>query len=75
LYTGDVFIDYPSREDVPGSKRAEGVVQKHHVRYFSLPVADRSPVTKIVLESYLNGIAPTTLAITTDNEAPRPRKK
>lgn len=75
LYTGDVFIDYPSGQDVPGSKRAEGVVQKHHVRYFSLPVADHSPVTKVVLESYLNGISPTTLAITTDNEAPLPRKK
>jgi len=75
LYTGDVFIDYPSNEDVPGSKRAEDVVKKHHVRYFSLPVSDRSPVTKIILESYLNGISPTTLAITTDNEAPRPRGK
>ncbi|MEP6670472.1 MAG: PVC-type heme-binding CxxCH protein, partial [Chthoniobacter sp.] len=41
LYTGDVFIDYPSREEVPGSKRADGVVMKHHVRYFSLPIADR----------------------------------
>jgi hypothetical protein len=75
LYTGDVFIDYPSGEDVPGSKRADGVVAKHHVRYFSLPVADRSPVTKVVLESYLNGISATTLAITTDNEPPLARKK
>jgi hypothetical protein len=75
LFTGDVFLDYPSVDDVPGSKRANGVVAKHHVRYFSLPVEDRAPITKVVLESYLNGISPTTLAITSDNDAPQPRKK
>jgi putative membrane-bound dehydrogenase-like protein len=74
LYTGDVFIDYVSGDDVPGSKRATGVVKKNHVRYFSLPVEDRAPIQKIVLESYLNGISPTTLAITADNEGPRPRR-
>jgi len=74
LFTGDVFIDYVSGEDVPGSKRAEGVVKKHQIRYFALPVEDRAPITKIVLESYLNGVSPTTLAITTDNEPPQPRK-
>ncbi|HSI12649.1 MAG TPA: PVC-type heme-binding CxxCH protein [Chthoniobacter sp.] len=75
LYTGDVFIDYPSGDDVPGSKRADNVVEKHHVRYFALPITDRSPVTKVVLESYLNGISATTLAMTTDNDAPQARKK
>ena len=75
LYTGDVFIDYVSGEDVPGSKRVEGLTKRAHVRYFALPIVDRSPVTKLVLESYNNGIAPTTLAITTDNEPPQPRRK
>jgi putative membrane-bound dehydrogenase-like protein len=74
LFTGDVFIDYVSAFDVPGSKRVDGVVKRNHVRYFSLPVEDRAPITKIVLESYLNGISPTTLAITTDNETPQARK-
>ena len=40
-----------------------------------MPVEQRSVVKSIALESYDNGIAPTTLAITTDNEAPLPRKK
>jgi hypothetical protein len=75
LYTGDVFIDYVSRDDVPGSKRADGIVRRHHVRSFSLPVADRSPVTKVVLESALNGVSATTLAITTDNETPQARRQ
>jgi hypothetical protein len=75
LFTGDVFIDYPSGEDVPGSKRANGIVQKHHVRYFSTPVNDRSPIQFIVLESYKNGISPTTLAITASNDAPQPRRR
>ena len=75
LLTGEVFIDYPSSDEVPGSKRARGVVKDTHIRYFAIPVAARSPIVKIVLESYDNGIAPTTLAITTDNEAPQPRRK
>jgi hypothetical protein len=69
LFTGDVFIDYVSGDEVPGSKRAEGVVQKHHVRYFSLPVHDRAPIKSITLESYGNGVSPTTLAITADTGA------
>lgn len=73
LFTGDVFIDYPSGSDVPGSKRAEGIVKQHHVRYFSLPVEHRTPVARLILESYKNGVAPTTLAITADNDAPKPR--
>ena len=75
LYTGDVFIDYPSGDDVPGSKRAAGVVKRTHVRYFWLPVNERTPIKTVVLESYKNGIAPTTLAITADTEAPKPRGK
>jgi len=75
LFSGDVFIDYVSGEDVPGSKRVNGLTKHAHVRYFSLPVKGRSPVAKVILESYLNGLSPTTLAITTDNEAPQPRRK
>lgn len=75
LYTGDVFIDYPSGEDVPGSKRAEGIVKRTHIRYFWLPVKERAAIKTLVLESYKNGVAPTTLAITADNEAPQPRGK
>jgi putative membrane-bound dehydrogenase-like protein len=75
LGTGDVFIDYVSSAEVPGSKRVNGVVKRHHVRYFSLPVQDRSPVLRLVLESYDNGISPTTLAITADNEPPKQRQK
>jgi type 1 glutamine amidotransferase len=70
-----VFIDYVSSAEVPGSKRVNGVVKRHHVRYFSLPVLDRSPVLRLVLESYDNGISPTTLAITADNEPPKQRQK
>ncbi len=75
LYTGDVFIDYPSGDEVPGSKRAEGVVKRTHIRYFWLPVNERAPLKTLVLESYKNGIAPTTLAITADTDAPKPRGK
>lgn len=75
LYSGEVFIDYVSGDDVPGSKRVDGLTKQAHVRYFRLPVNDRAPITKVVLESYMNGMAPTTLAITADTEAPKPRLK
>ena len=75
LYSGDVFIDYNSGLEVPGSKRVSGILKRHHVRYFSLPVSNRSPIRKIVLESYKNGMSPTTLAITADTDAPQPQTK
>ena len=75
LGTGDVFIDYVSTSEVPGSKRVNGVVKRHHVRYFSLPVRDRSPVRRLVMESYDNGISPTTLAITADTDQPKDRQR
>ena len=73
LYSGDVFIDYNSQFEVPGSKRVSGITKQHHVRYFSLPVQNRTPIKSLVLESYKNGMSPTTLAITADSEAPKPR--
>jgi hypothetical protein len=75
LFTGDVFLDYPSGEEVPGSKRVNGVVRRAHVRYFWLPVNEREPVKRLILESYKNGVAPTTLAITADRKTPKPRGK
>ena len=75
LYTGDVFIDYPSGDDVPGSKRVPRIVEHDRIRYFWLPANERAPLKTLVLESYKNGIAPTTLAITADTDAPKPRTK
>jgi hypothetical protein len=75
LFSGDVFIDYNSRFEVPGSKRVEGITKRHHVRYFWLPVSNRTPIRRIVLESYKNGISPTTLAITADSDAPKKREQ
>jgi type 1 glutamine amidotransferase len=63
-----------SRFDVPGSKRVEGVVQRHHIRYFSIPVEKRAVISKIALESYKNGVSPTVLAITASTDAPIPRQ-
>lgn len=75
LHSGDVFIDYVSGDEVPGSKRVEGLTRQAHVRYFRIPVNERAPIVKVVLESYGNGMSPTTLAITADSDAPKPRLK
>lgn len=66
LRTGEVFIDYPSGEEVPGSRRAEGLTSHHHIRLFTLPIKHPAAIQKVVLESYDNGIAPTTAAITAE---------
>ncbi len=73
LLFGEVFAEYSSAKDVPRSKRVPGVVKQHHLRTFSLPVRERSVIKQVVLESFENGIAPTTLAITLDTDLPKPQ--
>jgi len=73
LHQGDVFVDWISRVEAPGSKYAEGVVLDHQVRWFTIPVPRKAPLAKLILESAGSGPAPATLAITADlSDAPLP---
>ena len=66
LKAGHEFADYIRRIDVPGSQFAEGVARTKNVRTFSIR-ADRSETVRaLVLESPLNRIAATTIAITAE---------
>ncbi len=66
LRNGYEICDRVDRGQVAaGSAKIEGFAKgKDELRYFSKPVTDARPVEKIVLESYLNHIAPTFFALT-----------
>ncbi|MEK0445370.1 MAG: hypothetical protein RLZZ399_691 [Verrucomicrobiota bacterium] len=65
---GEVFAEASSAEEVPRSTRVNGLVKQNHVRTFTLPVRERSVIKQVVLESLLNGLAPTTFAITAETD-------
>ncbi|MCE9518052.1 MAG: ThuA domain-containing protein [Verrucomicrobia bacterium] len=68
LKNGDTFADYNRVIDVPGSENVEGIVSKGQLRRITLPVKNTSAITKLVMESNNNGIAPVVCAITADLE-------
>ena len=63
---GVEFADYIRRVDVPGSKYAEGVVQKHQMRWFTKQLSGPMDIDKITLESTNSSAAPTIVAITAE---------
>ena len=63
---GVEFADHIARNDVPGSTFAEGVSKGFQVRWFSKQLAKGGPIDKIVLESTVSAVAPTTLAVTAE---------
>lgn len=66
LMNGDAFSDYNRIVDVPGSELVEGVVTRGQLRRITLAVKNASPITKLVLESFNNGVTPVVCAITAD---------
>jgi len=73
---GVEIADYIARNEVPGSKFAEGVTKSAQVRWNSKALKTAAPIEKIVLESAGTIVAPTTFAITAEladaNAAPLP---
>ncbi len=63
---GVEIADYINRNDVPGSKFAEGVTQNAQVRWNSKALKTTGVIEKIVLESAGTIVAPTTFAITAE---------
>ncbi len=61
---GVEFADYIARNEVPGSKFANGLTTRTQIRWFSRQLKTAAPVEKIVLESTDTIVAPTTFAIT-----------
>lgn len=67
---GVEFADYIGDYDVPGSVQASGLVQGHQVRAFTRVLKRTNVVIdRIRLESFNNGVAPTTVGITAETGA------
>lgn len=64
---GVEFADYIGKFDVPGSKPAYDLVRFHpQLRFYTKTLKRAAPIDSVVLESYDNHIAPTTVAITAE---------
>jgi putative heme-binding domain-containing protein len=64
---GVEFADYIREVNVPGSKLAPGIADGgKQMRLVSKPLAGKGVVEKLIFESFNNGLAPTTLAVTAD---------
>jgi putative membrane-bound dehydrogenase-like protein len=67
LTNGVHFVDYVATAlEVPGSKRAEGLVQEHQIRVITIPVTKTAALQRIVLSSPGNGTTGVTAAITAE---------
>ena len=60
------LADYIGREDVPGSKLADGLVDRGQVRWFTESLKHNAVIEKISLESFDNIVAPTFVSITAE---------
>jgi type 1 glutamine amidotransferase len=66
---GAEFADYIREVEVPGSKLAKGIAERGQVRFASRKLTGSGVVEKLVFESFDNGLAPATVAVTVDLSA------
>jgi putative membrane-bound dehydrogenase-like protein len=66
LRDGVHFLDYPSNGEVPGSKRADGVMSEGQIRVITVPVTNPAVLERIVLSSPGHGTTAATAAITAE---------
>src|SRR5205823_3853047 len=67
LMNGGEFADYIRVVDVPGSSLADGLVDHgHQVRVFTKILKHSAVIDHLELESFDNGVATTTVAITAE---------
>ena len=66
LKNGEEFADYNGKNDVPGSREAQGLVRNGQVRWFTKELGREGQIEKLTIESYNNGVAPVFVAITAE---------
>jgi putative membrane-bound dehydrogenase-like protein len=68
VYKNGVEVgDYLGDPEIPGTKMVKSNIANHsNVRYLAQPLKKQAVIDKIVLESFDNGVAPTTIAITAE---------
>ena len=64
MKNGVEFSDYNHVVEVPGSTLVEDLVKRGQLRLISVEVKQATPVVKLTLESYDNGVTPVVVAIT-----------
>jgi len=65
---GEEFADYTRPYEVPGSRSVGGLTDAGQLRWFTIVPKHQAEITKIVLESFNNHIAPTFVAVTAQTE-------
>lgn len=70
MKNGDEFADFIRVVEVPGSKLTEGLVKENQLRWYTKTLKRVGVVEKLIIESYANGLAPTTVAITAELPGP-----
>ncbi len=66
MHNSQEFADYIRVVNVPGSKLAEELVSENQLRWYTKPLKRTAVIERLVLESYDNDVAPTTVAITAE---------
>ena len=61
---GEVFADYARPYDVPGSKAVSDLTTSGQLRWFSVVPKKKAKISKVILESFNNHLAPTFVAVT-----------
>ena len=68
---GVEFADYIGRFDVPGSRYVPGLLKNGaQLRWYTKLLKRTAPIGSIVMESFANEVAPTTLAVTAELAEP-----
>jgi len=70
LKNGVEIADYATRDNVPGSKAADGLVSRGQVRTFTRELSGKAAIQKITLESFNNTISPVFVGITAETGEP-----
>jgi uncharacterized protein len=68
LKNGEQFADTTVRAEVPLSADAGDFTRRGQVRYFAINLGKKAALSKIVLESFDNDVAPATVAITAGDD-------
>ncbi|HEY1171468.1 MAG TPA: PVC-type heme-binding CxxCH protein [Verrucomicrobiae bacterium] len=64
---GDQFADFIRVVEVPGSRLTQGLVKENQLRWYTHSLKRSNVVIeKVTIESFANGLAPTTVAITAE---------
>jgi putative heme-binding domain-containing protein len=66
MKNGEEFADFIRVVEVPGSKLTQDIVKENQLRWYTKTLKRSTVIEKLIIESFANGLAPTTVAITAE---------